>query len=56
MATTAQVMASTLKELGVKYIFGVPSGNWVDYMDAVQETQGLEFILVSCESSAGFRT
>lgn len=54
MATTAQVMAATLKELGVKYIFGVPSGNWVDYMDAVQETQGLEFILVSCESSAGF--
>ena len=54
MATIAQVMAKTLKELGVKYIFGVPSGNWVDYMAAIQEVDGLEFILISNEGSGGF--
>jgi len=54
MATVAQVMAKTLKELGVKYIFGVPSGNWVDYMAAIKEVDGLEFILISNEGSGGF--
>jgi len=54
MTTVAQVMAKTLKELGVKYIFGVPSGNWVDYMAAINEVDGLEFILISNEGSGGF--
>ncbi|MDX9848080.1 MAG: thiamine pyrophosphate-binding protein [Tenuifilaceae bacterium] len=54
MKTVAQVLIQTLKELGVKYIFGVPSGNWIDYMAAIQEVEGIEFILVSNESSAGF--
>ncbi len=54
MATVAQVLARTLKELGVKYIFGVPSGNWVDYMAAIREVDGLEFILISNEGSGGF--
>lgn len=54
MATVAQVMAGTLKELGVKYIFGVPSGNWVDYMAAIQEVDGLEFVLITNEGSGGF--
>ncbi|MBT6616374.1 MAG: thiamine pyrophosphate-binding protein [Deltaproteobacteria bacterium] len=54
MTTVAKVMAETLKELGVKYIFGVPSGNWIDYLAAIQETEGLEFILVSNESAGGF--
>lgn len=54
MATVAQVMAETLKELGVKYIFGVPSGNWVDFLSPIQEIEGIEFILVSNEVSAGF--
>lgn len=54
MATVAQVMAKSLKELGVKYIFGVPSGNWVDFLSPIQEIEGIEFILVSNEGSAGF--
>lgn len=54
MASVAQVLARTLKEIGVKYIFGVPSGNWVDYMAAIQEVDGLEFILISNEGSGGF--
>ena len=54
MATVAQVMVKTLKDLGVQYIFGVPSGNWVDYMAAIEETDGLEFVLISNEASGGF--
>lgn len=54
MATVAQVMAETLKELGVRYVFGVPSGNWVEYMAAIEEVDGLEFILISNEGSGGF--
>ena len=42
MTTVAKVMAQTLREIGVKYIFGVPSGNWVDYMAAIQETDGVD--------------
>ena len=54
MATVAQVMAETLKELGVRYVFGVPSGNWVDYMAAIEEVEELDFILISNEGSGGF--
>jgi len=54
MATVAQVMVQSLKDLGIKYIFGVPSGNWVDFLTAVQETEDIEFVLVSNEGSAGF--
>ncbi len=54
MATVAQQLAATLKELGVQYIFGVPSGNWIDYMAAIEDVDGLEFILVTNESSCGF--
>lgn len=54
MATVAQKLATTLKEMGVQYIFGVPSGNWIDYMAAIEAVEGLNFILVSNESSCGF--
>ena len=54
MAGVAQQLAYSLKELGIKYIFGVPSGNLVDYMEAIREVDGLEFILVTNEASAGF--
>lgn len=54
MATVARKLAATLKEMGVQYIFGVPSGNWIDYLDAIEAVDGLNFILVSNESSCGF--
>ena len=54
MTTVAQVMVQSLKDLGIKYIFGVPSGNWVDFLTAIQETEGVEFVLISNEGSAGF--
>jgi acetolactate synthase-1/2/3 large subunit len=54
MKTVAQEVAESLKEAGVTYVFGVPSGNWVDYMAAIEATDGLEFILISNEGSGGF--
>lgn len=54
MVSIAKCFAETLKELGIKYVFGVPSGNWVDYMEAIRQVDGLEFVLVSNEASGGF--
>ncbi len=54
MTPYAQKFAETLKSLGVRYVFGIPSGNWVEYMEAFRATDGIEFILVSNEASGGF--
>jgi len=54
MTTVAEKVASTLSRIGVRFVFGVPSGNWVDYLAAIEKTDGLEFVLVSNEGSAGF--
>ncbi|NRA83441.1 MAG: thiamine pyrophosphate-binding protein, partial [Gammaproteobacteria bacterium] len=43
-----------LRDLGVKHVFGVPSGGWVDYMEALRQTDGIEFILTTHEGGAGF--
>lgn len=51
--TVATEVAETLRDLGVRYVFGVPSGGWVDYMDALRETDGIEFILTTHEGGAG---
>ncbi len=51
---TAEALAKTLKKLGIRYIFGVPSGNWVDYMAAIGAVDGLDFVLVSNEASGAF--
>jgi acetolactate synthase-1/2/3 large subunit len=50
----ATTFAETLKSLGIRYVFGVPSGAWIDYMEAIRETDGIEFILVGNEASGGF--
>jgi acetolactate synthase-1/2/3 large subunit len=52
--TVAEILAQTLRELGVRYVFGVPSGNFVDYLAAIRKTEGIEFVLVSNEASGGF--
>lgn len=54
MSIVAQQLATALKNLGVKYIFGVPSGNWIDYLAAIEAVDGVDFILVTSESNAGF--
>ncbi len=51
--TVAAVLVDALRELGVRYVFGVPSGGWVDYMEALRTTDGIEFILTTHEGAAG---
>jgi acetolactate synthase I/II/III large subunit len=48
----AHLTAEILKEKGVKYVFGIPGGPSIPYMEAWREA-GIEFILTSHEASAG---
>ncbi|MGB2906249.1 MAG: thiamine pyrophosphate-binding protein [Candidatus Aminicenantaceae bacterium] len=52
--TVAGSLIKALKDVGVKYVFGVPSGNWIDYLEALRTAEGIEFVLVSNEASGGF--
>jgi len=54
MPTVAQIFARTLKEIGVTFVFGVPSGNMTDYIEALRLEDGIEFVLVGHETSAAF--
>jgi acetolactate synthase-1/2/3 large subunit len=51
--TVATEVIETLRDLGVKHVFGVPSGGWVDYMEALRTTDGIDFILTTHEGGAG---
>src|ERR1700752_664342 len=51
--SVAHELASALRELGVRYVFGVPSGGWVDYMEALRQTDGIDFVLTTHEGGAG---
>jgi acetolactate synthase-1/2/3 large subunit len=51
--TVAAELVETLRDLGVRYVFGVPSGGWTDYMEALRLTDGIEFILTTHEGAAG---
>lgn len=51
--TVARTVVETLRDIGVKHVFGVPSGGWVDYMEALRTTDGIEFILTTHEGGAG---
>jgi acetolactate synthase-1/2/3 large subunit len=51
--TVAAAFVDSLRALGVKYVFGVPSGGWVDYMEALRQADGIEFILTTHEGAAG---
>lgn len=54
MPTVAQIFAQTLKEIGVRFVFGVPSGNMIDYIEALRKEDGIDFILVGHEATASF--
>ena len=54
MTTVAQRFAESLKTIGVRYVFGVPGGSMIDYVEAIREINGIDFILVSHEAGAGF--
>jgi acetolactate synthase-1/2/3 large subunit len=52
--TVARKVVRTLRDMGVRHVFGVPSGGWVDYMEAIRETDGIDFVLTSHEGGASF--
>ena len=49
--TVAGYIASRLADFGVRYVFGVPGGPSIPYMEAFRSA-GIDFILTSHESSA----
>lgn len=53
MKTVAEKWAEVLDKIGVRFVFGIPSGPWVEYMEALRHSDA-EFVLVSNEASAGF--
>jgi acetolactate synthase I/II/III large subunit len=50
----ARNVVAALRDMGVRHVFGVPSGGWVDYMEAIRTTDGIDFVLTSHEGGAGF--
>ncbi len=54
MPTVSQLFARTLKEIGVRFVFGVPSGNMTDYIEALRLEDGIDFVLVGHETTAAF--
>ena len=52
MTNLAEGLAKSLKEIGVKYVFGIPGGPSIPYMDAMHKN-GIEFVTVGNEQSAG---
>ncbi|OHD25007.1 MAG: acetolactate synthase [Spirochaetes bacterium GWB1_59_5] len=53
MTTVAEHLIRRFKERGIRFVFGVPSGSWLYYMEAMRK-EGVRFVLVSNEASAGF--
>jgi acetolactate synthase I/II/III large subunit len=53
MPTHAQAIASVLAEHGVRYVFGLPGGEIVAFINACREA-GLQFLLTGHESSAAW--
>jgi acetolactate synthase I/II/III large subunit len=50
--TIAEYIANQLFTVGVRYVFGIPGGPSIPYMEAFRNA-GIEFILTSNEASAG---
>ena len=53
MSTIAEQVARALAEAGVRFVFGLPGGPSIPYMEALRR-EGIEFVLVANEASAGF--
>ena len=53
MASTAQIISERLYEAGCRHAFGIPGGEILVLIDAL-ESAGLKFILTKHENSAGF--
>ena len=53
MTNVATAIIELLAEAGVRHVFGVPSGPWAPYMDAMR-LGPVEYVLTSTEAAAGF--
>jgi len=53
MATCVQIIATTLKDLGIRRIFGLPGGEILDLIEACRKV-GIEFVLTRHEATAAF--
>src|SRR3989475_2455196 len=53
MTNVATAVIELLAEAGVRHVFGVPSGPWAPYMEAMR-TGPVEYVLTSGEAAAGF--
>ncbi|GIX46145.1 MAG: hypothetical protein KatS3mg131_0356 [Candidatus Tectimicrobiota bacterium] len=53
MRTVAAALVEGLAEAGIRYVFGVPSGPWLPYLEAMREGP-VTFVLVSHEAAAGY--
>ena len=49
MLTVAQQFARKLREVGVRFVYGVPSGNMIDYIKAFRVEDLIDFVLVGHE-------
>ncbi len=50
--TVAEYLASQLSGIGVRYVFGIPGGPSIPYLEAFRAA-GIEFFLTSNEAAAG---
>ncbi|HEX6511304.1 MAG TPA: thiamine pyrophosphate-binding protein, partial [Chloroflexota bacterium] len=53
METNADLIAATLRQAGVRYAAGIPSGQVLAIIEALRKA-GIDFVLVSHEGAAGF--
>jgi acetolactate synthase-1/2/3 large subunit len=53
MAKGGAVLTELLADAGIRQVFGIPSGPWCPFMEAMR-TGEVEFVLVSNEAAAGF--
>lgn len=53
MTNSATAVIELLAEAGVRHVFGVPSGPWAPYMEAMR-VGPVEYVLTSTEAAAGF--
>jgi len=53
MANAAEVMVKALENEGVRYIFGLPGEENIDFLEAVRQSK-IEFVLTRHEQGAGF--
>src|SRR5260370_36128936 len=53
MPTCAEVLARTLRDAGIRRMFGLPGGEVLDFLEAARRA-GIEFVLTRHEATASF--